>query len=135
MPRIGNDLCPTHFHRRVKASRRLLENREGVNPRTKEQIYLGLALGSELGWTSDVGRMHIDITKTQASEYLRYAVFQDGNWDFTTFDFDSGMAMADRIDDSLTKAMDPNLGDFFHRGGKLLQYHGWSDPSISPLNS
>lgn len=106
-----------------------------INPRAKQEIYPGLALGSELGWTSDVGRMHADITNTQASEYLRYAVFQDANWDFTTFDFDSAMALADRIDDGVTKAMDPNLGEFFRRGGKLLQYHGWSDPSISPLNS
>jgi feruloyl esterase len=106
-----------------------------VNPRTKEQIYPGLALGSELGWASDAGRMHADITKTQASEYLRYAVFQDANWDFTTFDFDSAMALADRIDDGVTRATDPNLEEFFRRGGKLLQYHGWSDPSISPINS
>ena len=109
--------------------------RPTVNPRTREQIYPGLMLGSELGWSSDVGRMHADITKTQASEYLRYGVFHDANWDFTTFDFDSAMSFADRIDDGVTKATDPNLRDFFQRGGKLLQYHGWSDPSISPLNS
>ena len=106
-----------------------------VNPRTKVEIYPGLALGSELGWTSDVGRMHADITKTQASEYLRYAVFHDANWDFSTFNFDSAMVLADRIDDGITKATDPNLQAFFRRGGKLLQYHGWSDPSVSPLNS
>ena len=38
--------------------------------------------------------MHADITKTQASQYLRYGVFPDANWDFTTFDFDSAMASA-----------------------------------------
>lgn len=106
-----------------------------VNPRTKELIYPGLALGSELDWSSNVGRMHADITKTQASEYLRYAVFQDADWDFTSFDFDAAMAQADHIDDGVARAMDPNLRDFFRRGGRLLQYHGWSDPSISPLNS
>ena len=109
-----------------------------VNPRTREQIFPGMVPGSELGWSSDLGRMYADpsdITKTLATAYLRYAVFHDANWDYMTFDFDSGMALADRIDDGLTKATDPNLRDFFHLGGRLLQYHGWSDPSLSPLNS
>jgi feruloyl esterase len=109
-----------------------------VNPRTREQIYPGMVVGSELGWSSDVGRMYADppdITKSLATAYLRYAVFQDPNWDYMTFDFDSDLALADRIDDGVTKATDPNLGDFFRGGGRLLQYHGWSDPSISPLSS
>lgn len=52
-----------------------------------------------------------------------------------TFDFDSGIARADRLDGGVTNAINPDLRDFFQRGGKLLQYHGWSDAGISPFNS
>lgn len=30
---------------------------------------------------------------------------------------------------------DPDLGRFHERGSKLIVYHGWSDPDISPLGS
>jgi feruloyl esterase len=32
-------------------------------------------------------------------------------------------------------ALDPNLKAFFAHGGKLIQYHGWSDPQIPPMHS
>ena len=35
----------------------------------------------------------------------------------------------------LYDASDPDLSAFARRRGKLLIWHGWSDPHISPLNS
>lgn len=107
-----------------------------VNPRTKEQIFPGYALGSELRWGVPdwIGRM-LPESIMGRGQYLRYALFQDANWDYMSFDFDSGMARADRLDGGVTNAINPDLRGFFGRGGKLLQYHGWSDAGISPFNS
>ncbi len=32
-------------------------------------------------------------------------------------------------------AIDPNLKAFKNRGGKLILYHGWSDPALAPTNT
>ena len=62
-------------------------------------------------------------------------VFKDPNWDYKTFNFDSDVAVGDRISKDILSATNPDLKSFFGHGGKLLQYHGWSDPAISPQNS
>jgi feruloyl esterase len=105
-----------------------------VNPRTKEQVFPGYALGSELGWSDFIGRM-LPESLMGKGQYLRYALFQDVNWDYMAFDLDSQMARADRLDGGVTNAINPDLRGFFRHGGKLLQYHGWNDPGISPFNS
>lgn len=107
-----------------------------VSPLTKEQIFPGYAMGSELGWgdSDGPGRM-LPESLMGRGQYLRYALFQDANWDYMTFDFDSQMARADRLDGGVSNAINPDLRGFFQHGGKLLHYHGWSDPGISPFNS
>src|SRR3984885_3286215 len=40
-----------------------------------------------------------------------------------------------KADANTRNRRDPNLKPYFDRGGEMIQYHGWSDPQISPGNS
>jgi feruloyl esterase len=113
----------------VEAARKIYA--PATNPRTKQQIYPGFALGSELGWARQAGPRPAAIPNS----YWKYVIFKDPNWDYKTLNFDSDVSRADRIDNGSLDATDPNLKAFFARGGKLLHYHGWADPALSPLNS
>jgi feruloyl esterase len=99
-----------------------------TNPRTKQQIFPALEPGSELGWAGKAGPQPLPV----ATSHWRYVVFKDPNWDYRTFNFDSDVALGDQTENDIINAMDPDLKAFFGHGGKLLQYHGWSDPAISP---
>ena len=103
-----------------------------TNPRTNEAFFPGLEPGSELGWMLMAGGK--EPSEIGMAEF-RNIVYHDPKWDWRTFDFDKGIAEADKIDHGIITATDPNLKPFFSHGGKLLIYHGWADPLIAPENS
>jgi pimeloyl-ACP methyl ester carboxylesterase len=56
-------------------------------------------------------------------------------WRWQDFDFHSDMHAVDRLLAPLLNVTSPNLDNFRARGGKLLMYHGFADPLISPQTS
>lgn len=96
-----------------------------------EKFYPGLAYGSEMGWATYGGPRPF----ATGNDYGRFVLFKDPNWDYRTLDAARAVPEAEKADNGMTNALNPNLSAFFARGGKLLQYHGWSDPQIPPMHS
>ena len=67
--------------------------------------------------------------------YFRYMVFDDPNWSALTADTDKAVQAADAKTAQALNSTNPDLSRFAARGGKLIMYHGWNDPAISPLNT
>jgi Tannase and feruloyl esterase len=103
------------------------------------QVYPGYLPGAEAagGWASYMSGTgpRSGSHWLQAENVFKYMVFQNPDWDFRTFDYDTDLTLAEEKLGETLDAFDPDLSKFRARGGKLLLYHGWNDPSISPLNT
>ncbi|HVR10000.1 MAG TPA: tannase/feruloyl esterase family alpha/beta hydrolase [Thermoanaerobaculia bacterium] len=62
-------------------------------------------------------------------------VFGKSDWDYRTFKVDADLKAANERTAQALNATDPYLKPFKARGGKLVLYHGWNDPAITPLNT
>jgi len=116
-----------------------------ANPRTGEQIFPGFKHGSETAWRQVlVGPRQNGkpIPGGSSFQFFTNGIFMDPNYDFQSFDFDSdalftdeksagsGLTYAEALD-----ALDPDLNAFKKRGGKLVMYHGFADPFVTPQSS
>ena len=114
----------------VKAAKQIYS--PATNPRTGQELFSSLVPGTELGW--GVQAQGPEPSANIYDQY-RYVVFNDANWDWKTFNFDTDVARGDRPENVIMNATDPNMKAFFSHGGKLLLYHGWSDPNVPTLNT
>jgi feruloyl esterase len=97
---------------------------------THELLYPGLQPGSESGWNQSVSARPVGY----AEDFFKYIVFKDEKWAPKSLNYDSDVATTDKTATGLNAA-DGDLTKFVGHGGKLLIYHGWSDPGIPPYNA
>jgi feruloyl esterase len=106
----------------------------------------GLPYGSELGWignfvqpASDAAAPGDTFDAAIALNYLKYMAFIPNPPDsFTLADVrftDAEFARLNLLGDAIYNANHPDLRAFAARGGKLILYHGWADPTIPPWST
>jgi feruloyl esterase len=114
----------------VEAARKIYT--PAANPQTGKQIFPAMERGSELVWKTLAGGPK---PIALADDYFKYVVFENPNWDFKTLNFGSDVAKSEKRDGGTLSATNPDLRPFFSHGGKLIQYHGWTDQQVMPRNS
>jgi feruloyl esterase len=92
------------------------------------RVFPGLERGSETGWTTLSGTEPL----TLALDTFATLTYGDAPWDWRAFDPATDIANAEERIGPLMDSNDADLSDFVARGGRLLLYHGWSDPGIPP---
>ena len=100
----------------------------------------GPQVGSELAWAGVFVPRKKDepaMSAGAALSVLRYLAFEEVNPAFALKDlvFDRETFERLRPMHTLYDATDTNLRPFGMHGGKLILWHGWSDPHISPINT
>jgi Tannase and feruloyl esterase len=68
------------------------------------------------------------------TEMFKYFVFDDPSWDYSRYEFSNFKKDTARAATFLN-ATNTNLDAFKARGGKLILWHGWSDPALTALGS
>jgi len=103
--------------------------------------------GEADGWPSSISPPPPPAPQTDAHEniglpFFKYFVFDNPSWDFRTFNWISDPAYVDnkivlpgQILESVLNSINPDLKRFQAQGGKLIQYHGFSDPEVPPKTS
>ena len=108
-----------------------------VEPQGKRLYPGNQTVGSELGWAGSIiaNAGMPSMAASIGNGYLKYLAFPKSpppsfsyrDWKFTAEEFERLRPLG-----QVYNATNPNLKAFRDRGGKLLLYHGWSDPAIPP---
>jgi hypothetical protein len=137
--RGGPQIAKCLSHAAVEAAREIYRGAHDVGG---QKLVIGaLQPGSELAWAGVfIPRSPQEPIGSAmfASDMLRGLAYWQplpAGWDIYQFQFTTDALKGLMPTHGLYDATDPDLSAFAKHGGKLLMWHGWSDPHISPLNS
>jgi feruloyl esterase len=136
--KAGQDTSQCLTPSEVEVARRIYAGAHDVNGR--KLVVGGPMPGSELAWGGVYVPDHADDRIGSAGmaegsvKNLYYPDPLPRNWSVQDLKFDEATLDSFKFR-SIYDATNPDLSRFEKAGGRLLMWHGWSDPHISPLNS
>jgi len=100
-------------------------------------IFPGFTPGNETSWKvwligDDPGSA---LGPRFVENYFRYMVSGDPTFDVLKDNLEDLLRQSRDKEAANLDATNPDLSRFAARGGKLILYHGWNDPAISPYNT
>jgi feruloyl esterase len=121
----------------TKAQRTVLERIYQPTRVAGRQVYPGQPFGGEGrqgGWaawitgpgTAQVPSLHYSF----GTEFFKYLVFGDSTWDYRRYDL-ANAERDTRATAAFLNADAADLGRFKARRGRLILWHGWSDPALN----
>jgi feruloyl esterase len=108
------------------------KNRDG-------EIYPGRPFGGEGQgggwgtWVTGAGQQS-SLDHAFGTNLFKFIVFNDPNWDYTKYDL-ANLRKDTALTATFLNATDTNLDAFKSKNRKLILWHGWSDPALTPLAS
>jgi feruloyl esterase len=94
------------------------------------QLYPGAAYGA-----SPLAELPVSAKTEPGHAAIILMLPQKPAWDVHTFNPDRDIPALQKELGATLNAMNPDLRPFEAHGGKLILYHGWADPLLSPYNT
>ncbi len=104
---------------------------EGLHYSSGQPIYPGWPRGVEYA----LALTRQPFVAALAASTFKDMVFEDPSWDYHHIDYDRAVRLADEKVGAILNNSSPDLRAFRRAGGKLILWHGWADPLISPLHT
>ena len=151
LPACPGDVPDSQFNCFTTAQRTAIQKiYDGPRNSAGELLFKGTPVGGEaieptffgtttgwLGWILPFAPGQLSLGGGLGAGFTQYCSLPPDRggpgWDYMTFSWDDDWPYVMEKMSARCDANDPDLRGFKKRGGKLIQYHGWGDPLVSPF--